>query len=242
MAKITREKFKTRNNVFDNFTNKNLFTIAGRGLFNEETLSPVKIGKEANIFSALKEDEKEKVIIKIYRLETCDFKKMYEYISLDPRFESLKKKRRDIIFSWTKREYTNLFKAKKANVKVPIPYMQYYNIIVMSFIGNEQPAIQLKDYIFETEEEKEKILKQIIKNYKNLYYKAKLVHGDLSKFNILIHKKKVYFIDFSQSTTINSLNSKELLLRDIKNITNYFKKQNYNITEEELYKKIIEHK
>ncbi len=238
MAKISREKYKTRNNVFDNFTNRNLFTLAGRGLFDEETLSPVKIGKEANVFYALKGDEK--VIIKIYRLETCDFKRMYEYISLDPRFENLKKKRRDIIFSWAKREYTNLFKAKKANVKVPIPYMNLFNIVVMSFIGDENPAVQLKDYVFENEEEKKDILEQIIENYKKLYHKAKLVHGDLSKFNILIHKGKVYFIDFSQSVPIESLNSKELLLRDVKNITSYFKKQNVNITEEELYKKIVE--
>ncbi len=240
MAKISREKYKTRNNVFDNFTNRNLFTLAGRGLFDEETLSPVKIGKEANVFYALKGEEK--IIIKIYRLETCDFKRMYEYISLDPRFENLKKKRRDIIFSWAKREYTNLFKAKKANVKVPTPYMNLYNIVVMSFIGDEKPALQLKDYTFENEEEKKEILEQIIQNYKRLYHKAKLVHGDLSKFNILIHKKKVYFIDFSQTVPIESLNSKELLLRDIKNIVAYFKKEGLKITEEELYKKIIEEK
>ncbi len=238
MAKISREKYKTRNNVFDNFTNRNLFVLASRGLFDEETLSPVKIGKEANVFYALKGNEK--VVVKIYRLETCDFKRMYEYISIDPRFENLKKKRRDIIFAWAKREFTNLLKAKKADVKVPNPYMHFFNIVVMSFIGDENPALQLKDYVFENENELKNIFDQIVKNYKNLYHKAKLVHGDLSKFNILIHKGKVYFIDFSQSVPLDSVNSKDLLLRDVKNLVSFFKKNNFDVSEEELYDLIVE--
>ena len=71
MAKITREKYKTRNNVFDAFTERNLFELASKGLFDEETMSPIKIGKEANVFSVTKDGEKR--VVKIYRLETCDF-------------------------------------------------------------------------------------------------------------------------------------------------------------------------
>ena len=81
MGKITREKFKTYGNVFDEFTNRNLFKLATQGHF-EELESTVSIGKEANIFTARTKDGELK-IVKIYRLENCDFNKMYDYIKYE---------------------------------------------------------------------------------------------------------------------------------------------------------------
>ncbi|RLE42600.1 serine protein kinase RIO, partial [Candidatus Woesearchaeota archaeon] len=88
MPKITREKFKVYEGVFDNFTIKNLIALMKKGIVSEGTLSPVKIGKEANVFSG-ENDLGEKLILKIYRLETANFNRMYEYIRTDPRFVGL---------------------------------------------------------------------------------------------------------------------------------------------------------
>ena len=100
MGKITREKFKTYGNVFDNFTLRNLFSLETKGYF--DTLkSPVSTGKEANIFSAVTKDGN-LVIIKIYRLENCEFKKMYDYIKQDSRYPSIKPNVRQVIFAWPK--------------------------------------------------------------------------------------------------------------------------------------------
>ncbi len=64
MPKISKEKWKVWGNVFDEFTFRTLFKLASQGHF--ETLqSPISVGKESNIFSAKKGDEK--IIIKIYR-------------------------------------------------------------------------------------------------------------------------------------------------------------------------------
>ena len=95
MTKITREKFKTYGGVFDEFTNRTLFRLITRGHI-EGLQSPISIGKEAQVFSALTKNNK-KVAVKIYRLETCDFNRMYEYIRTDPRFDNLKKQRRKVI-------------------------------------------------------------------------------------------------------------------------------------------------
>ncbi|PIN69194.1 serine protein kinase RIO, partial [Candidatus Woesearchaeota archaeon CG11_big_fil_rev_8_21_14_0_20_43_8] len=78
MAKA-KEKFKTYGDVFDNFTNRVLFKLMSQEHFEEDTLSPISIGKEANVFSAKTKDG-EFVVVKIYRLETCDFTRMFEYI------------------------------------------------------------------------------------------------------------------------------------------------------------------
>ncbi|MGM5487743.1 MAG: serine protein kinase RIO [Nanobdellota archaeon] len=231
MSKITREKFKTFGNVFDEFTLRNLFRLESQGHF-QELKSPVQIGKEANIFSARTKDKD--IIVKIYRLETCDFKRMYDYIKHDMRYINLKRSRRQIIFSWTQREYRNILKAREVGVRVPTPIVFRDNIILMEQIGSPDPAPQLKDAYPEKPEE---FFEKIIQYMRLLWQDARLVHGDLSQFNILNDRKPV-FIDFSQSLTTESMVAKEYLRRDIKNVITFFKKLNLHSDEEETFRYI----
>ena len=127
---MTKEKFKTKHDVFDEHTNRVIYKLITEGHF-KGLESPICIGKESNVFSALTNDGR-KVIVKVYRLQTCDFNRMYDYIKADPRFANLKKNRRGIIFAWVQREYRNLFKAREGNVKVPIPIKFSKNVLVES--------------------------------------------------------------------------------------------------------------
>ena len=69
-------------------------------------------------------------------------------------------------------------------------------------------------------------------------YKADLIHGDLSPFNILNFNGKPVLIDFSQATVVRTPNSEELLERDVRNLVHFFKKLGLKIEEEKVYKKI----
>lgn len=232
MAKITREKFKTYKNVFDNYTERNLFRLASQDHF--DTLEgPVSIGKEANIFTALK--GKKRVIVKIYRLETCDFTRMYEYIRYDTRYTGLKKKRRKIIFAWCQREYRNLMKAREVKMRVPTPIAFRDNILVMEMIGDKSPAQKLKDH---HPKNPEKFCNMLVKDVKR-FYTAGLVHGDISEFNILTHKEKPYLIDFSQASPLKSANAQDLIDRDIKNIARFFSKLGVKTDIDTLKKEIL---
>jgi len=234
MGKITREKFKTYGNVFDNFTLRNLFSLETKGYF--DTLkSPVSTGKEANIFSAVTKDGN-LVIIKIYRLENCEFKKMYDYIKQDSRYPSIKPNVRQVIFAWAQREFRNLLKAREIGVRVPMPIFSFHNILVLEHIGDEVAAPQLKNYVVQGEGED--LYKKILKQMRKLW-QGGLVHGDLSGFNILVHNNKSVFIDFSQSTTTKATNARELLDRDIKNICTFFKKKGVNCSEIEMLEFIL---
>ena len=214
-----KEEFKTWGSVFDNFTQRTVYKLMTRGHF-EGLESPISIGKESNVFSAIKKDGT-RVMVKIYRLETCDFNRMYDYIKDDPRFNSIRKGKRHIIFSWVQREYRNLLKAREANVSVPTPLAFLNNVLVLELIGdNNHIAPKLKDSI---PKNPKLFFNKILNSIKKLY-KAGLVHADLSAFNILNYKEEPIFIDFSQSTPLDSSRAKEYFERDIRNICTFFKK------------------
>lgn len=229
MSKISKEKWKVWGNVFDEFTFRTLFKLASQSHF-EELKSPISIGKESNIFSAKKGEEN--IIIKIYRLETCDFNRMYDYIKYDPRYVNLKKQKRKIVFAWAQREYRNLIKAREAGVNVPRPITFLNNVLCLEFIGNKEVAPKLKDKI---PKNKKRFFEKIIKYVQKLY-KANLVHADLSQFNILNFKEEPVFIDFSQCTLIRNPRADEFLKRDVRNICNFFRKIGLDVDEEKTLK------
>ena len=229
-----KEEFKTMHDVFDGFTNRTLYKLITQGHF-EGLESPISIGKESNIFSAIKKDGT-RVMVKVYRLETCDFNRMYDYIKDDSRFINLKKGKRKIIFSWVQREYRNLLKAREANVSVPTPFTFSNNVLVLELIGDDgMIAPKLKDAVPKNPKE---FFDKIIINMKKLH-KANLVHADLSAFNILNHNERPVFIDFSQCTTLESPRALEYLERDIRNVCNFFKKIDLNVDEAKVKEQIV---
>ncbi|MBN2111918.1 serine protein kinase RIO [Candidatus Woesearchaeota archaeon] len=237
MSKITREKFKTYKDVFDEFAIRTLFKLSSQGYFDDpEQMSPVSIGKESNVFWAKRGDTK--VILKIYRLETCDFNRMYDYIKYDPRYTGLKKHRRKIIFAWVQREYRNLLKARQAGVRVPTPYTFLNNVLVEEFIGGKDAAPKLKDQV---PRNKKKFFDELVSQIKKIY-NAGLVHADLSHFNVLNHEEKPVIIDLSTCTPLDTPTSAEYLTRDVRNICNFFAKYGLKTDLEKTIKKISSQK
>jgi len=215
-SKKSKEEWKVWGDVFDEFTLRTLFKLESQGHF-DVMKSPIAIGKEANAFTAEKNGEL--VVVKIYRLGTCDFNRMYEYIRQDPRFEGLTKKRRKVIFAWTQREYRNLLKAREVGVHCPTPYAFLNNVLVMECIlDGEEVAPKLKD---KAPKNPEKAYKQIIEDMKKLH-SIKLVHGDLSEYNILNQSGLPVLIDLSHGHSVESQKGAELTIRDVKNICRYF--------------------
>ena len=215
--RMQKEEWKTYGNVFDEFTKRNIFKLSSQDYFFELT-SAYKMGKEANVFIASTKEEHD-VMVKIYRLENCNFNKMNEYLSQDDRYENFKGQKRKIIFSWVQREYRNLMIAREV-IRVPTPLVFKDNIVVVEMIGDDEPAQQLKDLDPTNPEE---FLDVIIDNVRKLY-KHGLVHGDLSAFNILNHDDEPIFIDFSQSTTTRTPSHIPLMRRDMVNVLAHFAK------------------
>ena len=228
------EKFKTWGDVFDQFTQKVVYKLITQGHF-EGLESPISIGKESNVFSAVKKDGS-RMIVKIYRLETCDFNRMYDYIKDDPRFLNLKRGKRNIIFSWVQREFRNLLKAREVGVSVPTPFAFSKNVLLLEFIGNgSSVAPKVKDSL---PKNPKAFFDRIVDNMRRLR-KAGLVHADLSQFNILNHNEMPVFIDFSQCAPLESSRAEEYLERDIRNICNFFKKNGLAVDERDVKAQIL---
>jgi len=231
------ESRKIWESVLDERTVITLFKLSKRGLISAIG-GPISTGKEANLFYGLGKDDKE-IAIKIYRIETGDFRDMYEYIVGDPRFERVRKSREDLIHAWTKKEHKNLKRAFENGVRVPEPIMSINNVLLMEFIGEkEKPAPKIKD-VEMSEDELEESFNEIIGYMKVLYQDAKLVHADLSEYNILYYKGPV-LIDMGQAVLNSHFNAIKFLRRDIKNIIRFFNERGLNISgeEEELLNKI----
>ena len=228
-----KEEFKTWGDVFDQFTQRTVYKLITQGHF-EGLESPISIGKESNVFSALRKDGS-RVMVKIYRLETCDFNRMFDYIKDDPRYTKFRKGKRNIIFTWVQREYRNLMKARQANVSVPTPLTFSKHVLVLEFIGDKgMIAPKLKDSL---PKNPKMFFDKIVENMKKLH-KAGIVHADLSAFNILNYNEKPVFIDFSQCTTLESSRANEYLERDIRNVSNFFRKIGLKVDEKEVKKQI----
>ena len=232
-----KEKLKVYKNVFDNNTMNNVWELlTHKKLIGLE--SPIKLGKEGNIFSAIDVKGK-RIAVKIYRITSADFFKMRKYLEIDPRIK-LKKSRKMIVETWAKREFVNLQRAYKNKINVPKPIAIYKNVIIMEFVGEKNrdkmpiPAPLLK---YAIPRNLEKFFNKLVEDMK-LMYKANIIHGDLSEFNILNNNETPVIIDLSHGLPRNANASNEMLERDVKNVSNFFRRKGLKIDEEEIIKKI----
>lgn len=224
------EDKKTYDEVFDKNTLLTLYKMISKRIIS--TLDyPISTGKEGNVFRATDENE-DALAVKIYRTSTATYKNLNKYITGDPRFRNIPRDRRGIIFLWAQKEYKNLMRMSNSGIPSPKPKKQIRNVLVMEYIGNEeQPAPMLKDINLI---DKENTFNSIKKMVRDLYQKANLVHGDLSEYNILVENNECFLIDVGQSVLLEHPLARELLLRDVTNISRYFKKLGVKIKENEL--------
>ncbi|ASJ04682.1 serine protein kinase RIO [Thermococcus barossii] len=221
------ELYKIANEVFDRTTKETLAYLHRRGKI-DTLYGVISTGKEANVFAGV-DAEGKRIAVKIYRTYTTEFRRIWEYLAADPRIGYLPKDMRKLVFVWTRREFKNLQRAIKYAVRVPEPIIFRNNVLVMEFVGDELPAPRLKDMERELElRDFEDLYDFTIGVIERLWKRGDMVHGDLSEYNILLHKGPVV-IDWSQATVRRNRMSLELLKRDLRNVINYFGRKGVDV-------------
>jgi RIO kinase 1 len=210
---------KTQDIVFDLRTLKAVFESMKK--FDIDYLDyPIMSGKESIVFKAY--SKKKPIVVKIFKMSTLRFSKLYMYVQGDRRFEHEKKDRSRIVYLWARKEYVNLKTARECHINVPMPIGFHQNIIVMQYLGtNASPAPELR----KSNIDMANAFSQVRESMRLLYTKAELVHADLSEYNMLIYRGKVYMIDFGQSVSIEHPSAMIFLERDVKNVCNFFNKK-----------------
>ena len=233
---MTKER-ATVEEVFDQTTRMVVFDLLNSGVLYELN-GVVSSGKEARVYWGKNKEGKD-LAVKIYLTSSAEFKRgMHKYIEGDPRFKDVKHNTRSLMAVWAQKEFRNLKEASDAKVRVPKPIAVKSNVVVMEFIGKDgESAPSLKE---QPPANPERVYKTLVTYVKRLYQKAKIVHGDLSEYNIMMWKGRPVVFDVSQSVSIEHPMADELLTRDLTNMNRFFSRLNVKVIPvEELNKMVV---
>jgi RIO kinase 1 len=219
------EDYDVFDNVFDMPTLMTINELRRDGIIQYIETS-LAAGKESKVYLAVAPDSSLR-IVKIYLIVSAEFKKRMQYIAGDPRFSDIKRGSRSLIMTWARKEFKNMQTAHAVGVRVPLPIAVKKNVLVMEFVadseGNPMPAL------INTEEITLNDYQQVIEQMTMLYQKAKLVHADLSEYNIFKTNLGIMLFDFGSAIDIQQPNSKQFLFRDVSNINRFFEKRGIEV-------------
>ncbi|XP_022994310.1 serine/threonine-protein kinase RIO1-like isoform X1 [Cucurbita maxima] len=218
-----------------------LFKMLNRGVFHDIN-GCISTGKEANVYHATKSDGQE-FAVKIYKTSVLVFKDRDRYVQGDYRFRHgyCRHNPRKMVKTWAEKEMRNLMRLKAAGIRCPTPLLLRLHVLVMEFIGKTGwAAPRLKDAALSLNRLRESYLEVII-TMRTLYQKCKLVHGDLSEYNILYFEGHLYIIDVSQSVDLDHPHALDFLREDCLHVSDFFKKHGVAVmTIRELFDFIVD--
>lgn len=193
----------TSDMALDSKTRLMLFRMVNAQILDEVN-GAISTGKEAIVFHGSRhvdlEDAAsavEEVAIKVFKTNITEFKQRQQFLHGDRRYENRvgRQSARKLVKLWAEKEAANLHRMDREGINCPRVVIQHKHVLVMSLIGSGlQPAPKLKEANLSRKMMME-CLTQIRASMKVMYRDCKLVHADLSEYNLLYHKKKVYFID-----------------------------------------------
>jgi len=104
------------------------------------------------------------------------------------------------------------------------------HVLVMEFLGDKRGYAypRLRDARFagdDIDQQWRNLYIQLLGIMRRLYQVCKLVHADLSEYNILYNDNRLYIIDVSQSVEHDHPRALEFLRMDIKNVGDFFRRQ-----------------
>jgi RIO kinase 1 len=218
------EDYEVFDNVFDVPTLMTINEMRSTGVI-QQVRGSLAAGKESKVYTAVAPDGSLR-ILKIYLTVSAEFKKRMQYIVGDPRFSDIKRGSRSLIAAWARKEFKNMQAAHAAGVRVPSPIAVKKNVLVMEFVGDSEgnsapPLVESQvtsdDY------------RQVIEQVTILYQKARLVHADLSEYNIFKTDRGIMLFDFGSAVDVQHPNSKQFLVRDVVNVNRFFEKRGIEV-------------
>ena len=237
----------TSEQVMDPRTRMILLQMINRNIVSEVN-GCLSTGKEANVYHAVsipQEDDLEAAVaplhraIKVYKTSILVFKDRDKYVTGEYRFRQgySKSNNRAMVKVWAEKEMRNLKRIHTSGIPCPEPVQLRLHVLVMEFLGDKKgvPAPRLKDVelVGSDVDTRWKLLYlQLVGYMRILYQKCRLVHADLSEYNVLYHEDKLWLIDVSQSVDHDHPRSLEFLRMDVKNVNGFFRRKGVDVLSE----------
>ncbi|XP_043592296.1 serine/threonine-protein kinase RIO1-like isoform X3 [Bombus pyrosoma] len=225
--RVEKDRFRTKDKhdratveqVLDPRTRMILFKLLNQGIIAEIN-GCISTGKEANVYHATSKTGVE-FAIKIYKTSILQFKDRDKYVTGEFRFRHgyCRHNPRKMVRTWAEKEFRNLIRLHQGEVNAPKPILLRSHVLLMDFIGtNGWPSPKLKDVVL-TASKPRKLYRECVETMWRLYNKCKLVHADLSEYNMLYHDGSIIIIDVSQAVEHDHPMALEFLRKDCTNIT-----------------------
>lgn len=243
----------TNQQVLDPRTLVILFKMLQRG-FLAQVDGVISTGKEANVYHAsrpppLSDGETEEtppeqrrlppihVAIKIYKTSILVFKDRHQYVSGEFRFRNgyTGSNPRKMVKTWAEKEARNLKRLVSSGIRAPRPLELRDHVLVMDFLGDDEgwasPRLKDAEKLIDALGEEASRLKweflyrEMVAVMRTMWWGCRLVHADLSEYNVLYHQERLWIIDVSQSVEHDHPKALEFLRSDISHVEAYFSKR-----------------
>ncbi|MCL4251131.1 MAG: hypothetical protein KJ065_23480 [Anaerolineae bacterium] len=140
--------------------------------------------------------------------------------------------------SWLMHEYRALETLYMAGAAVPRPIAVSENAILMGYAGDGSLAAPaLSDVALDVDEARS-LYDEVVRNL-HIMLRHRIIHGDLSAYNILYWDDRVTIIDFPQVVDIGSnRQAANILHRDVVRVCEYFSEQGVDCDGDVLFERL----
>ena len=238
-----------------------LFKMLNQGVFSEIN-GCISTGKEANVYHASTADDHE-LAVKVYKTSILVFKDRDRYVTGDWRFRNgyCKHNPRKMVRTWAEKEMRNLARLREAGIFAPEPRMLRAHVLVMDFLGEggypaprlkarfacvlvmagwlggaaHSPSLRKQDAEIPASRLRA-LYTQLVMDVRTMFQRCRLVHADLSEYNLLYHAGRLAIIDVSQSVDLDHPRCFDFLREDLTHVNDFFGKKGVaTATERELF-------
>ncbi|KAJ2899823.1 hypothetical protein MKZ38_002765 [Zalerion maritima] len=258
-SKLGSER-ETRDRVLDALTIKTLNKLINTDRVVEIVEGCISSGKEANVYHCRAPADEQnggsrrRIAVKVYATTANIFKSRQVYMQGWHNTNGVRAGR-EMIAQWATNEFNHLKRLQKAGIPCPEPIDHRDNVLVMSLLGSEDgtayPRLlnaNLDTTTADTEANEElrdhseaakwaRLYTQLLCYMRRMYKVSRLVHGDLSEYNILYSPPStasvddsedagtLHIIDVSQSLEHDHPECLTMLRRDINNVNTFFRRK-----------------
>lgn len=143
--------------------------------------------------------------------------------------------------AWTGQEYEVMTRLWRAGMSVPYPIAYADDVFDMEYVGDADRAAPQLNGARLDRGELESAFTQLVDGLRTLTTEG-LAHGDLSAYNLLWWRDRLWFIDFPQAIDLaNNLQGLDFLHRDVVNVCTWFVRRGLDVDPDSVFAELLAH-